>query len=1336
MSQSSHNTAPASSQNLDRRGSISIHSLSSSSVAKSSPPVLDTLKVEASVSPTSVTSFGGDGEGSSASRSLKKIIRRSSNLSISSSPNKLSADQANNCDEDMDMIAEEQITEGTHLAPVIPFIGTVLEGHSFTQTLATPTAETIPAEEPSQVETSEHMPLQEYEQLDKNQSESDAMLVKTEHLNTSNESTREERSSLSLLTNWWSGSNQNVKSTHEKSYTLEHDYSTSTAPSTIPNSPSTAKHVELDSMDWEPSGPEVAYIQKKGLIKDRVSPRKSSSSLPSSLPSSPPSSTAFPASMIKHPKLSTSVSRRRVSSASAQGSLSSMLWSRLVVSQDNGMTTESHPVTKDATSEQSSTADFPTTTSIVDSVLDSATSNESTISPAVSIRTDSAKNDKKRWSLFGYGSKDDGTGNAPPSKLLKKGDVLIEPDSRPSSIKDAAAPATTQDLGASEEPKTPETKPTVHAGPEPQSLATITTGLAQKLDNDGPIAPALVGTSDLSVIVPPGATDSKDNVDSNAPNPSGTISSAYSWLSIIPGYSNKTENAAATPESMHTSHQVTNYKEGERRDIDGNTVNLENKSASQKSVQLEEDRSLAPKANRQTFAEIKENKGTSTVKEAGRAVASLSKVILKKKNVVLPDYYQQYPDVRQSLIAFPDDSELHAMESKHGRPVAMVKNAVSAISSMLFNKETSSIKDDSLHQGTSGIKKVVIIGVHGWFPVKLIRTVIGEPTGTSKKFCDEMNLALQDYLKLHNVELESDDVTLIPLEGEGKIMKRVEILYQNLVKNEEWTNSLRQADLVLVSTHSQGTPTSTLLVAKLINEGMLRTQESDPKMQRVGILAMAGISHGPFPSLKGNLIVRWFEADAAQELFEFMDSESEISKKYHEALKVVLTSGIRITLVASLEDQVVPLYSSIMTAVHHPSIVRAVYIDGATYQDDFLTNLISFSLRLRNSGYDDHGVLLHLSEVIAGSIYGEGHSTIYEEREVYMLAIRSLLEPPDSLTPEMARSEPIIHSFRAKQNLNPFYLPWGMRGVIDELKALGNATLDKEMERLKSLYDDWNPISKGMKEIKFRLEPVRSQLLIGHAGIGKRRLASYIRSEITSQDPNSDSISDKNHTASNTNVNFRTAESLPINEILEPPGASSLSLLRPLDTTTTSASSKSSSTRPVVESTTRYDLVLFMVDMSNRLSWEGTKRSLLQLDPGWFFGRCAIVVTRISTVSKYAFDRDDITDFVQGFYDIPTIWSNLDIDSEATLTALQVVRMLEVCTGFRRWNVDNSRVGLSRAHESLESGTESSSVTSAMSSLRLSSNSRVGSTLGFRSTATHFLLKSPEKYSVEKSAFT
>ncbi|KAF9154629.1 hypothetical protein BG015_000395 [Linnemannia schmuckeri] len=843
--------------------------------------------------------------------------------------------------------------------------------------------------------------------------------------------------------------------------------------------------------------------------------------------------------MIKHTRPSGSVSERRGSTSSTQGLLTSILWSKLAPSQDTLTTTEPSPLAKVTPMEQVPSVAMSEESKAMDVDGDQVQNAGLEISPAhakdannsaktthtssnpTTVATKLAEtqpnSSKKRWSIFGYGTKDDT--EAGPTKLRKSGDVLIEPESRPSSISDAvpaiptSSSTSTLVSAVTNTPTTPSataaaanvpvtaapsstpsirSKKTSVSGSQTPPQAQVMDQIADPSEETGPVAPALVGTSSLSVVVPPGNAAVKSKGDTGT-NSNGTVSSSYSWLSIIPGLGNKTEEASKAKEDMVASHQITDYQEGDRKDIDGNTINFGEKQPGRTFAQLAEAKNvkesgLVPKEGRkddpkdkQTFAQLKEreNQENGVVKEAGKAVASLSKVILRKKNIVLPDYYEQYPDVHHSLIALPLDLPQHG--PSRTRSASIMKSAVNVLSNLLFSHPSSpqgptSPQMESQQRGTSGIKKVVIIGVHGWFPVKLIRTVIGEPTGTSKKFCDEMHLALKDYLKVHNVELEPEDCTLIPLEGEGKVLNRVEILYQNLVKNEKWKTALHEADLVLVATHSQGTPTSTMLVARLIEEGMLRVAAEDPKMQRVGILAMAGISHGPFPFLKGNLIVRWFEADAAQELFEFMDSETEIAKKYRESLRIVLTSGVRFTCVASLEDQVVPLYSAVMTSIHHPSIVRAVYIDGATYQDDFLTNLISFSLRLRNSGVDDHGVLVHLSEVVAGSIYGEGHSTIYEEREVYLLAIRSLLEPPKSLTPEMARSEPILHPFRAKQTLNPFYLPWGMRGVMDEIKSRGDEVLNEEMDRLKKLYDEWNPVSKGMKEIKFRLEPVRSRL--------------------------------------------------------------------------------------------------------------------------------------------------------------------------------------------------------------------------------------------------------------------
>jgi hypothetical protein len=53
-----------------------------------------------------------------------------------------------------------------------------------------------------------------------------------------------------------------------------------------------------------------------------------------------------------------------------------------------------------------------------------------------------------------------------------------------------------------------------------------------------------------------------------------------------------------------------------------------------------------------------------------------------------------------------------------------------------------------------------------------MRTVLGEPTGTSSKFATMMEDAVQAYADKHGIEFEK--VTKIALEGEGTIERRVE----------------------------------------------------------------------------------------------------------------------------------------------------------------------------------------------------------------------------------------------------------------------------------------------------------------------------------------------------------------------------------------------------------------------------------------------------------------------------------------------------------------------------------------------------------------------------------
>lgn len=54
----------------------------------------------------------------------------------------------------------------------------------------------------------------------------------------------------------------------------------------------------------------------------------------------------------------------------------------------------------------------------------------------------------------------------------------------------------------------------------------------------------------------------------------------------------------------------------------------------------------------------------------------------------------------------------------------------------------------------------------------VVRTVLGEPTGTSAKFVNMMVQALEEFEVAHGVTLEK--VTKIPLEGEGTISGRVQ----------------------------------------------------------------------------------------------------------------------------------------------------------------------------------------------------------------------------------------------------------------------------------------------------------------------------------------------------------------------------------------------------------------------------------------------------------------------------------------------------------------------------------------------------------------------------------
>ncbi|PKS13260.1 hypothetical protein jhhlp_000031 [Lomentospora prolificans] len=354
------------------------------------------------------------------------------------------------------------------------------------------------------------------------------------------------------------------------------------------------------------------------------------------------------------------------------------------------------------------------------------------------------------------------------------------------------------------------------------------------------------------------------------------------------------------------------------------------------------------------------------------------------------------------------------------------------------------------------IKRAISIGVHGLFPAAYLKPIIGQPTGTSIRFA---NLGAEAIRRWAEANGQSDCVIeKVALEGEGKIADRVNNLWTLLLN---WIEQLRDADLVIIACHSQGVPVSIILLAKLIDLGIIPNA-------KIGVCAMAGVTLGPFPDYKSSMGLLM---GAAAELWELANPASEISKRYEAALKEVLEHGVRITFVGSIDDQLVPMESAVCSPADHPYIYRAVFIDGRIHAPDFIAHLVGFALKLRNLGVSDHGLIRELSIPLAGSLYGgEGHSRLYYDDQVYDLAVSHALETTDVPTKATCR----IHKHGVLTSPNPYLLPWVMRGLLEE--DFVKTELSSETDELLKQFDDWKPTTKALKDVKYRLEAVRSKL--------------------------------------------------------------------------------------------------------------------------------------------------------------------------------------------------------------------------------------------------------------------
>lgn len=383
-------------------------------------------------------------------------------------------------------------------------------------------------------------------------------------------------------------------------------------------------------------------------------------------------------------------------------------------------------------------------------------------------------------------------------------------------------------------------------------------------------------------------------------------------------------------------------------------------------------------------------------------------------------------------------------------------------------------KNSQPHMHKHGIrrslgKKIVVIGVHGWFPNKFLQAIIGVPKGTSRRMVDMMTENIMEFSKELPEASSAQGLQIegFALEGEGCIGERVSLHYKQL-EEEGGFDKIRTADSVIFVAHSQGAPVTALLMKKLLSEGLL-----DGSKQCLGLMTLAGIHHGPFPYLKENLVVRYVEADAARELFDLNDFDSVLTKDVYLALSELLSKGVSISCVGSWLDQVVPVYSSLLVGINHPNIWRCIYIDAHNYSPDFLSALLAWILKMTNCGVPGSRELLSLlSDSLSGSLYqSNAHSTLYNDHGVYHSILNWMIRTPKNNFQASIIMDKVDHE------LNPFMIPWILRGILNNEKlASSGLTQGADLERLRELHSEWKPARKEWKNLKLQFAPLQSKI--------------------------------------------------------------------------------------------------------------------------------------------------------------------------------------------------------------------------------------------------------------------
>lgn len=362
-------------------------------------------------------------------------------------------------------------------------------------------------------------------------------------------------------------------------------------------------------------------------------------------------------------------------------------------------------------------------------------------------------------------------------------------------------------------------------------------------------------------------------------------------------------------------------------------------------------------------------------------------------------------------------------------------------------------------------KRVLVIGVHGFLPTKMVRSLIGQSTGSSVKFVQKASEAVDTWFDGSGLDYS---VETIALEGEGRIEDRVSNLYKLLVN---WSHLINDSDVIFIAAHSQGVPVGVHLLAKMLTGGQYHL-----KHKKVGFLSMAGVNCGPFIGLDLKLVIRAYtsaENEIISEIFEFQKAASDQSLSLNQSMRVLLSHNVKITMAGALEDQFIPLYSSLGLNFHHPNIFRCTYVSSRGEVPAFVSALFKIAITMKNLGFGDHGVFRDLGDRCQGPISDRGgHGRIFDSESVYLQALRHTLETTDLQQPRELVVSPAValaadaDGSTGQMGLNLYHLPWNMRGMIHDLVGVKNIAKYTLLHELMEEFTKWEP-TKTWRDVKY-----------------------------------------------------------------------------------------------------------------------------------------------------------------------------------------------------------------------------------------------------------------------------